>query len=96
LCQEASAVGSSSNAPAIQWVLTYPVAPGAVDVLLEGTCDTVHGPWVQLAESTKVAGDSQTIALGTSKFLAVRTRVVSFSNAGSPPEEATIVATVMI
>jgi len=88
--------GSNSNSPAIQWTLTYPIQPAAVNVLLEGTTDTVWGPWIQIGISTNPAGDSQTIDLGTTKFLAVRTRVVSYSNAGSPPVASEIVASVMI
>jgi hypothetical protein len=75
-----SYAGTNSNAPAFQWVVQYPVAPASVEVHLEGTQDILNGPWFQLAKSTLTAGDSQTVNLGTSKVIAVRTNVVAAAN----------------
>lgn len=83
-----SYAGTNSNAPAFQWVVQYPVVPGSVEVHLEGTQDILNGPWFQLAKSTLTAGDSQTVNLGSSKVIAVRTNVVVASN----PEAFTLTA----
>lgn len=75
-----SYAGTNSNAPAFQWVLQYPEEPGSVTIHLEGTLDQVNGPWFQLATSNDTSGDSQTVNIGTSKVIAVRTNPVSVGN----------------
>ncbi len=79
-----SYAGSNENSPAIQWVVQYPSAPDAVEVHLEGTLDILNGPWFQLAKSTLAAGDSQTVNLGTSRVVAIRTSVISASGGTAP------------
>jgi hypothetical protein len=82
--------GSNSNAPAIQWNITYPTAPSAVSIHLEGCVDLINGPWFQIASSTNANGDSITIPLGSTKVLAIRTHVESFTGA------STVVSTALI
>lgn len=87
-----SFAGSNSNAPAIQWNISYPSAPDTVEVHLEGTLDQLNGPWFQLATSTNAAGDSITVNQGTAKVVAIRTNVISAAGGTSP----TIVSTGLI
>jgi hypothetical protein len=79
-----SYAGSNENSPAIQWVVQYPSAPAAVEIHLEGTLDVLNGPWFQLAKSTLAAGDAQTVNLGTSRVVAIRSHVISASGGSTP------------
>jgi hypothetical protein len=87
-----SYAGSNENSPAIQWVTQYAGAPATVEVHLEGTLDILNGPWFQLAKSTVVTGDSQTVNLGTSKVAAIRTRNVTVTAPATPGAIASVAA----